>query len=240
MNKIFKNPKSDQSLVVAFSNRQDGSMMKKRELILDNLIPFLDRKNIPYKNTYFMKQIHSGNVTVVDSNTKQLIENVDGIISKDTDIYLGVVTADCLPVLFYDHEENIFGSAHAGFKGLLNGIIENMINNFIKLGSNPKNITVYVGPSIRSCCYSIDSTRAKSFVDKFGHEETIIKYKGDIIYLDLQEVCKLALELNGILNQNILFNKDCTSCDVHKYYSYRKDSTETFGEQISIIGIKSV
>lgn len=240
METIFNSSQKDQRLVVAISNRQDGSMIKKRELILDNLIPFLDRKNIPFKNTHFMKQVHSGNVAVVNSNTEQIIENVDGIISRDKDIFLGVATADCLPVLFYDYQENIVGSAHAGFKGLLNGIIENMISNFKLLGSNTKNMTVYIGPSINSCCYSIDSDRARSFVEKFGNEDTIIKYKGDIIYLDLQEVCKLALESCGVLTQNILVSEDCTSCDVHKYFSYRKDSTETFGEQVSVIGVQTI
>ena len=74
--------------------------------------------------------------------------DADGIISKRDDISLGVLTADCAPVIILAKE--FYGIIHAGWKGTLSGILEEALNSFIKKGESQKNISIFVGPHLKN------------------------------------------------------------------------------------------
>jgi YfiH family protein len=229
---------TDAELIFAHSRRSDGSMMTDKKLQIHNVRPFLSAYNIPFEKTHFMKQIHGNKIVLIDEHSPQIIEEADGLITTKKDSFLGVVTADCLPVLFYDQKNLICGAVHAGYKGLLEGVLDSWITYALSLGSDPKDIEVYIGPSIHGCCYNVTQERAEKFVLRYGNEDRIVRYNGDMIFLKLQEVAKINLENLGILPKNISMSTHCTSCNVDIYFSYRQDSSASFGELLSVIGMQ--
>ena len=95
-----------------------------------------------------MHQTHSNKVIIINKKNKNLKRfNSDALITKLKDVALGVVTADCVPIILYDIKNQIIGCIHAGWKGALSGIIENTIKKFKKLNSKNK-IFASVGPCI--------------------------------------------------------------------------------------------
>ena len=78
---------------------------------------------------------------------KNGFHNADGIISKRDDITLGVLTADCAPVIILGKE--FYGIIHAGWKGALSGILEEALNSFIKKGESQKDISIFIGPHLK-------------------------------------------------------------------------------------------
>src|SRR5205814_1712150 len=110
------------------------------------------------------------------------------------EIFLGVITADCIPLLFYDPQKEYVAAVHAGWRGLFKEIIKEAVTGLIAKGSDPKDIVVGIGPCIRSCCYSIPKERADQFITKFSDwKEFIVEREG-----------KLFFNLAGVANHQLL------------------------------------
>ncbi len=186
---------------------EDGSVNR------ENLGKFLSFQKIPERGVC-MGQIHGGDVVVVSDDKNLLIENTDGLITSQRNIPLCIMTADCLPILFFDQEKQAIGVAHAGRKGLSGGIIKNTIEKFKKeFRSDPKNIFVGIGPGIEEKCYEVD-----------GKFTNIRKIANDQL-LDL-----------GISPENIENIDICTRCDEKEFYSFRRgDKNERFVSTISLV-----
>ena len=92
-----------------------------------------------------------------DSSTKL---NVDGVVTNLKNIGLSILTADCAPIFFLDLNNDIIAACHAGWRGALNGIIENTINKMIEIGSLRKNILAIIGPTIQQHSYEIGNDLA--------------------------------------------------------------------------------
>ena len=99
-----------------------------------------------------MNQIHSNKVIFIDKPNDQTL-NADGIISNRKDLILGVLTADCAPIVILG--KKYFGIIHAGWKGTFSGIIENAINFFLKKGECKEDIFVDVGPHLRKESFEV-------------------------------------------------------------------------------------
>merc|ERR1712127_925629 len=103
-----------------------------------------------------MHQTHSNKVIIVNKkNQKNRNFKSDAIITKMSGYGLGVVTADCVPVILYDVKNNIVGCIHAGWKGAISGIIENTLKKLKKLNSDNK-IFASIGPCIGQNSYEVD------------------------------------------------------------------------------------
>jgi copper oxidase (laccase) domain-containing protein len=105
------------------------------------------------------------------------------------------------------------------------------------LGSQPKDILVSVGPHIGGCCYSIDKERKNKFIKKFGNLPGMISKKRDKAFLNLAIPVKIQLIESGIKNKNIELSRACTSCQIEEFFSYRRDSQETYGEILGVISL---
>ena len=158
--KIFKNFRN---LILAISKKKDGNLKNNVEARRR----FLAKFNLNLDNLIFLKQIHSKRIIFVKKG-KKFSRAGDGLITKEEGIVLGVFSADCLPIFIYDPKKKIIGLLHAGWKGSLEGIAREAIKIFKKEGSNPKDILVYIGPSISGNCYEIPKERAEIFSKKIS------------------------------------------------------------------------
>lgn len=190
-----------------------------------------------------LEQVHSNKVKLVtdlqseDKITK--FSGFDGLITQKKDITIGVRTADCVPILYYEPVIKIIGAVHAGWQGTLLRIAQKMVQEINKLGGNSNNIVAAIGPHIGLCCYNISSERAKLFKREFGEDARGVSDFYDGPHLDLGFINILQLKEVGILNDNIDAPIYCTSCNRERFFSYRRSNKEgdKFGEMLAMIGM---
>ena len=133
--------------------------------ILKNL-NYISQKMAVKKNCLIlMNQTHSAKVIEIKKNNYKKIINSDAMITKVKGLALGVVTADCVPIIIYDFENEIVGCIHAGWKGAFSGIIKNTISKIKNLNSSSK-IFASIGPCIGKKSYEIDSSFYRKFLNK--------------------------------------------------------------------------
>ena len=126
-----------------------GSKDNKKN-ILDNLSIVSKKIGINEDNLFLMNQTHSNKVVIIDESNKKIQRiDADALITKIKNIAISVLTADCVPILIYEKKENIVACIHAGWRGAINGIVENTLSQIIKMSKN-NNIYVVIGPYIIS------------------------------------------------------------------------------------------
>ena len=110
--------------------------------------------NVNPQDLITVHQEHSARVVVVDSPL-EVLTKADAIVTDTPNLSISVLTADCLPVLFADKKNHVIGVAHAGWKGALNGILENTVHSMIELGADIKSIKAVIGPCISPSIYEV-------------------------------------------------------------------------------------
>ncbi len=191
------------------------------------------------KNLITVHQEHSTRVVVVDSPL-EFLTRADAIVTNTPNLSISVLTADCLPVLFADKKNSVIGVAHAGWKGALNGILENTVRSMIELGADIKNIKAVLGPCISPIIYEVGQDffdtfieRSKSFQNYFSKGINKNKY-----FFDLPKFALDRLNTLEILDAEWIGN--CTYQESDKFYSYRRSQhlgELDYGRQISTIKI---
>ncbi|WP_369902941.1 peptidoglycan editing factor PgeF [Bacillus manliponensis] len=200
---------------------------------------------IPLKNWVCSEQVHDKYVVKVSKQEKGKgvfsykdgIPNTDGIYTSEQDVLLTSCYADCVPLYFYAPSYGMVGLAHAGWKGTVLGIANEMIEKWNYEGIPSEDIRVAIGPSIGSCCYVVDDRvleAAKKVITESVPYETI----SDGQYaIDLKEINRLLCRQAGIKEENLIVSSLCTSCEEQLFFSHRRDRGTT-GRMLSFIGFK--
>ena len=192
------------------------------------------------KNIFLLNQIHSNKLIYIDKNfnLKRNIKKADAIITNKKRLPIGVLTADCVPVLLYENKKNMIAAIHAGWKGAYKGIIRKVINFMIMKGCKKNCITAAIGPCIKQDNYNVKEKFKKKFIQKNRNNKIFFKNKKNIIYFDLPNFVKSQLKLNKITkidNINIdTFDKK------NNFFSARRSlklKHADYGRNISIIMI---
>ena len=159
-------------------------------------------------NVVLLNQTHSNKVIVVNKkNQKNKSFKSDAIITKMSGYGLGVVTADCVPIILYDVENGVIGCVHAGWKGAISGVIENTLKKFRKLNLNNK-IYASIGPCIGKKSYEVDLYFYKKFIlkSKVNSIYFVSKNKKKKLFNLRKYVADKLLKLDEIRSKNGLFN----------------------------------
>lgn len=216
-------------VVGGYSSRRWGDMRQPPERK-----KFLDKLSGQPHNLIMAEQVHRGKVKVVDDrDLSRVVTGVDGLVGSQSRLMLAVHVADCLPLLAIDKQARVIGVAHAGWRGTLVNIAGNLITTMKKIGGNPNRISVSIGPHIGSCCYDVARSRAEKFARTLGG--AVVLPRHGRWYLDLALANYGQLVRSGIKPSNIDLGAICTSCRNDEFYSYRRDTKETFGEILGVI-----
>jgi YfiH family protein len=165
-----------------------------------------------------------------------LIEG-DGLATGLDNTLIGILTADCVPLLLYDPEKRISGAAHAGWKGVYNGIAGNLVASMTRIGAYEPRLKAVIGPHIRKCCYEIGDDLAAKFAARFG-EGCIVRKADAIVHLDLETALMTQLSAAGIAPENVFSPVFCTYCSKEpRFYSYRRGDIS--GRILTFVGLKS-
>ena len=190
------------------------------------------------KKIILLKQVHSNKFHFIknNSNNNELIG--DAIITNITNVAIGILTADCVPVLIYDKEKKIISAIHAGWKGAYKDIIKKVVNFLFSKGSKPENLIAVIGPCISQKSYEVKKQFEDKFLKKDSKNKIFFKKIKNKTYFSLNkyilhELKKLGLKNLEIINKNTFDIKN-------NYFSARKSATKKendYGRNISIIMI---
>ncbi|MFD1787715.1 peptidoglycan editing factor PgeF [Sphingomonas floccifaciens] len=185
-------------------------------------------------------QVHGADaVAVLDAFDPAVRPNADALVTNRPGIALGILTADCAPVLFADVTAGVVGAAHAGWKGALGGVTDTTLLTMETLGADRDRIVAAVGPCIAQASYEVDDAFRQRFAaeeaeaDRFFRDATA----GHAMF-DLAGYVAYRLARAGVRTVEIV-GAD-TYADEARFFSYRRATHRAEGDagrQISIIGL---
>lgn len=192
-------------------------MEEKHKIIFENAVIFLFinkseediKKFLGIEKVIFPNQIHSSRIMWFE-RSKDL--NCDGILTKEKNCFVGVKTADCVPLLIYN--KNFVGALHCGWRGLSNGILENLSKILKEESAYFKDLKYFLGPSIGKCCYDVKEDVGNLFAKFYNNGK--LDLKGFIVNFLLE---------NKVLKENIEINEICTFCN-KSFPSYRREKSK--------------
>ncbi len=186
-----------------------------------------------------MRQVHGDRIIDVTDGSLKDAGEADGMVTNEKGIFLGVLTADCVPILFSVRGRPLVAVAHAGWRGTLAGIAAKMVRHLKeRYDADPGAIEAALGPAIGPCCYEIGNDVSGPLVRKWGSlAEPSFHLRGGKQFLDLRALNRRLLEDAGVPAARIFIVGPCASCAAGDFFSYRRDKKET-GRQLGFIGIK--
>ena len=217
-------------------NCGQGSKDKKKN-IQKNLKLVAKKMRVNSENLVLMHQTHSNKVIEIKKMNYKKKIYADAMITKMTGVSLGVLTADCVPIILYDSKNKIVGCIHAGWRGAFKGIIKNTIYKIKKKSLNSK-IYASVGPCIGLKSYEVDIKFYKKFISKSIKNKIYFLHKSKSKKLfnlrkfvtDKLKQCKVEVDQ---------VNHD-TFAEKNKFFSFRRScklKQKDYGRCISTIGM---
>ncbi|HQS70319.1 MAG: polyphenol oxidase [Novosphingobium sp. 28-62-57] len=187
-------------------------------------------------------QIHSPDVvTVTEPWADADRPRADALVTNRPGLVLGVLTADCAPVLFCDASAGVIGAAHAGWKGAFTGVTHATITAMEALGATRANIAAVVGPCIAQKSYEVDTGFEARFLEQAAENERFFRAgREGHAWFDLEGYVASRLRDAG-LTQVGLLGED-TYAQEARFYSFRRATHRaeaSYGRQISLIGLKA-
>lgn len=186
-----------------------------------------------------LHQIHSAKVVEVDAPwIPENTPRADGMVTRTPGIALGILAADCLPVLFIDSDAKIIGACHAGWQGALGGVLEATISAMEKLGARLTNIHAITGPSISQTNYEVGPEYAARFTDTNTEYAQFFtpSTKANHFMFDLPGFAASQLSTRGV--KSIRRVEACVYAQANDYFSYRRTTHRKeadYGRNISAI-----
>ena len=187
----------------------------KKDAVLANRTLLLNEYSLP-SSPKWINQTHS-NITI-NADLISSIVDADASYSKKNGTICGVLTADCLPIFISNKEGTQVGVAHAGWRGLVGGIIESLIESF---NCDGKNLIVLFGPEISKLSFEVGEEVKFQYLSKNENFESCFTFLNDKYYLDLYDAARVVLKSFGITS--ISGGDRCTYNEPDQYFSYRRD-----------------
>ncbi|WP_417729332.1 peptidoglycan editing factor PgeF [Roseovarius sp.] len=181
-------------------------------------------------------QVHSADVVTVTGPMGER-PRADAMVTATPGVVLGVLTADCQPVLFADRQAGVIGAAHAGWRGALDGVLEATVAGMVDLGAERRRIRAVIGPSISQAAYEVGPEFIEAFIDDDrGNSRFFVNGEGGRYHFDLPGFGLHRLRQAGIGQAE--WTHHCTYGDPERFYSYRRTThagEADYGRLISVI-----
>jgi len=225
-------------VITGLSYRADGSMVWWNQLPVDPMIQV-------NRDRYFIKQgieprrvvaggmAHQTQVVAVgEDQAGHYLVDTDGLVTDVANLFLSITVADCLPVFFYDPARHAIGIAHAGWRGLVGGILENTVAMLQSTyGTSPADLIISTGPAIGVCHYEVGPEVAARFAPEN------IEQRNGHLFAKLVDEAVARLRAVGVNNSTV--DPTCTYCSADRLYSARHDKTEPLEGMVAYIGLSA-
>lgn len=214
------------------SDDDRAAVMRNRDIARDAVLPG--------STLVMVHQVHSPDVvTVTEPIALDARPHADAMVTDRPGLLLGILTADCVPVLFHDAAAGVIGAAHAGWKGALHGVTDATLDAMEKLGANRSNISCAIGPCIAQKSYEVDDGFARRFIEADAENERFFA-PGDPGHhqFDIEGYVAMRLAAAGVNRADCLGQDTYSQPD--RFYSYRRSchkNESDYGRQVSLIGL---
>lgn len=162
----------------------------------------------------WLNQTHSSRCVIVEDETQR---DADAAITRSIHHPLAIMTADCLPIMLCDNKGTEIAAIHAGWRGLLNGIVENTVH---KMHAAPSSLMAWIGPAMCGRCYETGQEVQTAFTTRFPFTDVAFHQIGAQWYANLPKLAELILQSLGVLA--IYQSGACTYELNNTFYSYRR------------------
>lgn len=208
------------------------TVAKNRRLAVDAILPGAHLASV--------YQIHSATCVTLDEPWDEDDRpKADALVTNRPGIALGIVTADCAPVLLADHEAGVIGAAHAGWRGAIGGVTDSTIAAMLKLGARVESIAAAVGPCIARASYEVDQGFFENFLkDDADNERFFSDGPAGKPHFDLEAYVAARLSAAGVRRIEAMGLDTYARED--EFFSYRRATHRdepTYGRQISLIAL---
>jgi YfiH family protein len=147
----------------------------------------------------------------------------DGLVASTPLTAIGISVADCVPLFAFDVEGGVVGLAHCGWRGLADGVVEELLG-VLEAGGDPARLSFLIGAAIGPCCYRVGEDLLRCF-----RTEEVRRFSmstGRDVFLDLKGVVASRLIAGGVRREKISIDNTCTSCKKYLLSSYRADGRD--------------
>jgi YfiH family protein len=240
-------------LVCAFTTRHAGRSGRGFNLsfdrgarvdVLGNRQKLLDALGLDHTSLCTVRQVHGNQVCIVDAPAmgRGLSGmHADALITTLPNVSLGVLVADCLPIVLYSLQPRVLALVHAGRMGtyhrIVTVVLETMCRHFAAM---PEQIYAVIGPGIAACCYRLDERAVAPFRDRFRDWQRFFTPQGNGYWtMDLLQANEAQLYAAGVPAAHMHTAHICTACHYEHFYSHRAEGGEA-GRGMGIAALRSV
>ncbi|MFI5394760.1 MAG: peptidoglycan editing factor PgeF [Candidatus Binatia bacterium] len=187
-----------------------------------------------------MRQQHGAEVVRVEEQPTDA-PLADALMSHASGLALGILTADCVPLLLVAPERRVVAAVHAGWRGTVLGIAQRAVQSLEQtFGVAPSTLHAALGPAIGACCYEVERDITDEIERRWGPMPEAIATHDAKRRLDLRRVNRVLLAAVGVPASHISSVGPCTWCGSEEYFSYRaacsRDAADRTGRQLSFVG----
>ena len=208
-----------------------------RETVLANRKLVANALQVDLAALQSVHQIHSADVVTLTEIPDGKAVKADAMVTATKGIALGILTADCAPILFSDPDAGVVGAAHSGWKGAMGGVAQVTLAAMEAIGAKRENITAVVGPSISQRAYEVGPEFFEDFITSdIKYSRFFAQGAGDHMQFDLPSFCLHQLRTAGV--GHATWTGHCTYFDPDRFYSYRRTchhNEPDYGRLISVI-----
>jgi len=190
----------------------------------------------------FPKQVHGVQGFLVASKnqakkTRSFTKEADFLLTNSKFTGLGLMTADCLPIILFDRVNQGISIVHAGWRGSVQNIVLRAVDAMnAEFGTKPEHLRVFFGPSAKVCCYKVGEDMLEHMED-VEFIDRVVQRRGDELFFDLPGFNKLLLEGIGVKADAFKFDYNvCTICD-DSFCSYRRQGKESC-RQMTVVSLQ--
>ncbi|MCY4487696.1 MAG: peptidoglycan editing factor PgeF [Deltaproteobacteria bacterium] len=224
------------SLNVSFNVGDDPRAVKDNYCAMKGAVGMVGTRMVT------MRQRHGDTVLDVAEPCKEAGEG-DAMVTDAPGVFLGVLTADCVPIVCWAHtsERRLAAVIHAGWRGTLAGVAPKTVRHIeSRYGTPAHDLACALGPAIGPCCYEIGADVADPLVRQWGERaEAALQSRDGGTYLDLRRLNAALLAASGVPEERIHSSGPCTACNPAEFFSHRRESkggAGVTGRQAGFIG----
>ena len=209
----------------------------QKENVEKNLDIVSKKFNIKKNSLTLMNQTHSNKVEIIETNNNLERIKCDSMLTRGNEVALSVLTADCIPILIYEKRKGIIGCIHAGWKGAVNGIIENTLKKLEEMDGITEQLVVSVGPCISQKNYEVKNDFYSEFIKKSKNNDSFfLKNEKKTFNFDLRGFINKKFRDLGVLEiDNIAIDSFASENEYFSHRRAKKLGQDDYGRCISVI-----
>lgn len=200
--------------------------------VLDSRLSLAMQLGVDLDDLVMPRQTHSCRVAVIDETFRSLdidkqeeaLEGVDALVTTMPGVVIGVNTADCVPIVLADTQAGVIAVAHAGWRGTVGRIAQNVVGEMCRQGAQPDRIQVAMGPSICQECFEVGDEVVDAFKQSHFDLNTIVTRNpaSGKAHIVLRVANRDVLVAAGVPANNIVLSQQCSRCEHKRFFSARR------------------